>query len=166
MLLQEPVSITKTTTAETLHDALAALGAMLITQALEGLATGRLKPTPQPADGVTYAKKLEREDGLLDWFAPAEVLARQVRALTPWPGAYFDYNGTRIKVLAAEASLPTARKLPGMVLDDKLLIACGEGALRLLRLQREGRAAMEAEAFLRGFPLPLGTLIAPATKEF
>jgi methionyl-tRNA formyltransferase len=109
---------------------------------------------------VTYAKKLTREEGLMDWRKPAAVLERQVRALTPWPGAFFEHDGTRIKVLAAEASLPAARKLPGMVLDDRLLIACGAGALRLLRLQREGRAAMDAEAFLRGFSLPPGKLLA------
>ena len=159
MLLQEAVPITPTTTAETLHDALAALGAKLIVYALDGLAVGRLKAKPQPAAGVTYAKKLTREEGLMDWRKPAVALERQVRAMTPWPGAFFEHDGKRIKILAAETSLPAARKLPGMVLDDKLLIACGEGALRPLRLQREGRAAIDTEAFLRGFTLPPGTLL-------
>jgi methionyl-tRNA formyltransferase len=159
MLMRETVPITVETTAETLHDALSALGAKLIVYALDGLALGRLKPQPQPAEGATYAKKLTREEGQIDWRKPAMALERQVRAMTPWPGAFFEHGGQRFKVLDAEAALPMARKLPGMVLDDKLLIACGEGALRLLRLQREGRSAMDAETFLRGFKLSVGTLL-------
>lgn len=157
MLLREAVPITAETTAETLHDALSALGAKLIVAALDGIAQGRLQPQPQPAEGATYAKKLAREEGVIDWRKPAEVLARQVRAMTPWPGAFFARDGQRFKILAAAVESPTTRKQPGMVLDDKLLIACGQGALRLLRLQREGRAAMDAEAFLRGYKLPAGT---------
>ena len=159
MLMQESVPIAPGTTTDALHDTLAALGAKLIVYAIDGLAIGRLKAKPQPAEGVTYAKKLTREEGLIDWRKSATALACQVRAMTPWPGAYFEYDGQRIKILAAEASLPLARKLPGMVLDDKLLIACGEGALQLRRLQRESKAALDAEAFLRGFPLPFGTLL-------
>ncbi len=165
MLLRQSVPITAATTAESLHDALAALGARLIVSALDGLAAGRLEPKPQPVEGATYAKKLTREDGVIDWRRPAAVVERQVRAMTPWPGAFFEHGGTRFKVLAAEASLPDTRKVPGTVLDDKLLIACGEGALRLRRVQREGRAAMDAEAFLRGFPLPPGTLLASPAGE-
>jgi methionyl-tRNA formyltransferase len=159
MLMRETVPITTETTAESLHDALSALGAKLIVYALDGLALGRLKPQPQPAEGATYAKKLTREEGQIDWRKPAVALERQVRAMTPWPGAFFEHGNQRFKVLEAEAALPMARKLPGMVLDDKLLIACGEGALRLLRLQREGRSAMDAETFLRGFKLSVGTLL-------
>ncbi len=163
MLLQDSLPITASTTAETLHDALAALGAGLIVRALDGLAAGNLEAKPQPADGVTYAKKLTREDGVIDWRKPAVDIERQVRAMTPWPGAFFEHGGTHFKVLAAEASLQGAGEPPGTVLDDKLLVACGAGALRLRRVQREGRAAMDAEAFLRGFPLPPGTrLTAPA----
>jgi methionyl-tRNA formyltransferase len=165
MLLQERVPITASTTAETLHDALAAMGARLIVGALDGLAAGKLKPKPQPTDGVTYAKKLTREEGVIDWRKPAAVVERQVRAMTPWPGAFFEHGGTRFKVLAAEAELPGTHKSPGTVLDDTLLIACGEGALRLRRVQREGRAAMDAEAFLRGCPLPPGTLLASPADE-
>ena len=165
ILMQEAVPITPGTTTEALHDTLAALGAKLIVYAIDGRAIGRLKPKPQPAEGVTYAKKLTREEGLIDWRKSATALACQVRAMTPWPGAYFEHDGQRFKVLAAEASLPLARKLPGMVLDDKLLIACGEGALQLRRLQREGKAAMDAEAFLRGFNLPFGTLLSSGSSR-
>jgi methionyl-tRNA formyltransferase len=165
MLLREAVPITGETTAETLHDALAMMGARLIVDALDGLAAGKLQPTPQPAAGVTYAKKLLREEGQIDWRKPAAVLERQVRAMTPWPGAFFDHGGTRFKVLAAEVGA-SAGNPPGTVLNDRLLIACGEGALRLTRLQREGRAAMEADAFLRGFALPSGTrLTMPAAES-
>ncbi len=159
MLMREALPITAETTTEALHDALSALGAKLIVYALDGVALGRLKPQPQPTEGATYAKKLTREEGLIDWRKPAGVLERQVRAMTPWPGAFFEHDGQRFKILAAQMDLPMARKLPGMVLDDKLLIACGQGALRLLRLQREGRSSMDAEAFLRGYKLPIGTLL-------
>jgi len=164
LLMLEAVPITPETTTETLHDTLAALGAKLIVQAIDGLAIGRLQPQPQPSEGVTYAKKLTREEGAIDWRKPAAALACQVRAMTPWPGAYFEHNGQRFKVLAAEATLPPAHKQPGMVLDDKLLVACGQGALQLLRIQREGRAAMDAEAFLRGYSLPIGTVLSSETS--
>jgi methionyl-tRNA formyltransferase len=138
-----------------LHDALAAIGARLIVAALAGLAAGTLKPTPQPEAGVSYAKKLAREDGRLDWRRPAAELERLVRALDPWPGAFFEAGGERIKVLAAETIAATGA--PGAVIDDRLTIACGEAALRLLRLQRAGKAPMPAAEFLRGHPVPPGT---------
>ena len=164
MLLQEALPITPDTTTETLHDALAALGAKLIVQTVDGVAAGRLLPRAQPSEGVTYAKKLTREEGLIDWRKPAAALACQVRAMTPWPGAYFEHGGQRFKVLAAEATTAPARRPPGSVLDDRLTVACGEGALRLLRLQREGRAALDAEAFLRGYGLPIGSLLSSGSS--
>ena len=159
MLLQEAVPITLETTTETLHDTLAALGAKLIVAAVDGLAGGRLQPQAQPSEGVTYAKKLTREEGLIDWRKSAAALACQVRAMTPWPGAFFDHNGQRFKVLAAQAVPAATGKPPGMALDDRLTIACGEGALKLLRLQREGRAVLDADAFLRGYSLAVGTVL-------
>lgn len=154
-LLAERIPIGPDETAATLHDRLAALGARLIVAALDGLATGRLQPVPQPAEGVTYAAKLTRAEGRLDWRRPASVLERQVRALAPWPGAWFEAGGDRIKVLAAEPA--PGEGPPGRVLDDRLTVACGEGALRLTRVQRAGKAPMGAAEFLRGFPLPAGT---------
>jgi len=130
---------------------LAEAGARLILRALEQDPPA----TPQPEEGVTYAPKLTKEDGRLDWTQPAEVLERRVRALNPWPGTFFMLKGEAIRISAA--SLEPGQGTPGEALDDAGLIACGQGALRLQRLQRPGRAAMAAEAFLRGLPIPAGT---------
>ncbi|TVR82145.1 MAG: methionyl-tRNA formyltransferase [Rhodospirillales bacterium] len=160
MLLQEAVPITATTTASDLHDRLAALGARLMLRALDDVAAGRVTPTPQPEAGATYATKLDREEGRLDWARPAIELERAVRALNPWPGTWFVCNGERIRVLAAEPA-PDHQNAqsapPGTVLDDTLTVACGVGALRCLKLQRAGRAALAAPEFLRGFALRPGS---------
>ena len=151
MLLAEPVPITPTTNAAMLHDQLAELGARLILRAL----AENPPPVPQPSEGASYAPRLTREDGRLDWSRDAASLDRQVRAMTPWPGSFTTLGGEMLKVLAAtpaEAAGP-----PGTVLDDALLVACGEGALRLLRVQAPGRAALDAASFLRGRKLPPGT---------
>jgi len=164
MLLAESVPIGPATTARMLQEELASLGARLIVGALDGIAQGRLKPRPQPPLGTTYAMKLRREEGLLDWRRPAVELERAVRAFDPWPGAFFEHRGERIKVLAAEivAAPPTA---PGTVLDARLAIACGSFALRLLRLQRPGRGAQDVDAFLRGYAVAPGTILScPATS--
>jgi methionyl-tRNA formyltransferase len=159
MLLREAIPIPPTATASGLHDLLAWAGGRLIVAALDGLAAGTLAPTPQPADGATYAKKLTREDGRLDWREPAATLLRRVHAFDPWPGAWFEAKGERIKVLAAGLVPDAPKAAPGTVLDDAPTIACGEGALVLTHLQRPGRAAMEARDLLRGFPLPRGTVL-------
>ena len=159
VLLRESLAIGPQTNAQSLHDALAALGGRLIVDALEGRRSGRLTPQAQPEAGVTYAAKLEKPEGRLDWTETAAELDRRVRAFTPWPGAFFevsqDGKRERIKVLEAEP-LPESGE-PGRVLDQAPTIACGAGALRLLRVQRAGRGAMTAEAFLRGFALPTGS---------
>jgi len=134
-------------------------------QALEEVVGGRLRAEPQPADGATYASKLRREEARLDWRRSASELERQVRAFDPWPGAYFEARGERIRVLAAEIQPLAPAAEPGTVLDASLAIACGNGALRPLRLQRAGRAALPTADFLRGFALPPGTLLpCPATS--
>ena len=156
MLLQEAVPITTTATAAQLHDTLADLGAKLIVEALDGLAEGQLTPRPQPTEGVTTAPKLTRDEGRLDWRRPARDLERQVRALTPWPGAWFDADRSRLTVLVAEVVNDKTGATPGTVLDDNFTVTCGEGALRITRVQRSGKAAMAAAAFLRGFPVPAG----------
>ena len=153
MLLAEPVAIGRETTAASLHDELATLGARLIVRALAGCADGALVARPQPAEGVTYAKKLARDEGRLDWGKSAVELERAVRALNPAPGVWFEHGGERIKVLAATVLASGTGAPPGTILDGALTIACHTGALRLTRLQRSGRAAMDAEAFLRGYPL-------------
>jgi len=155
MLLAEATPIGPRETTARLHDRLAAIGARLILRALDDAPAA----TPQPEAGVTYAAKLTKGDGVLDWRRPASLLDRQVRALTPWPGSFFDAGGETIRVLEAE---PTgAAGMPGTVLDGSA-IACGEGALRLIRLQRPGRAPLPADAVLRGFALP-PVLPCPAT---
>ena len=159
MLLTERLPITPATTAGDLHDALADLGAGMIVRALDSLAAGTLTATPQPEAGVTYAAKLDRAEGRLDWTRPAVDLERTVRAFTPWPGTWFEVNGERIKVLAAEAVAGRQGTAPGTVLDDAGTIACANGALRPTRLQRAGKGAMEAEAFFRGFALAKGTVL-------
>lgn len=162
MLLQRRLPITPGTTAQELHDALAALGAATINEALAGLAGGSLTPQPQPEDGVTYADKLDKAEGRLDWRDRAAALERRIRAFTPWPGAFFEIESQkgreRVKVLAAEVR-EDAEGTPGTVLDDRLTVACGEGALRLTKVQRAGKAPMDAEAFLRGFDLPAGSVL-------
>ncbi|WP_029010960.1 methionyl-tRNA formyltransferase [Azospirillum halopraeferens] len=157
MLLKGSVPITAGTTAASLHDALAALGARLIVEALDGLAHGRLTAQPQPEEGVTYAAKLTRDDGRLDWRRDAAFIDRQVRALTPWPGCWFEATGERIKVLAVEPAAGSGA--PGTVLDEAMTVACGSGAVRLTRVQRPGKAPVDGAAFLRGFHLPPGTVL-------
>ncbi len=158
MLLQEAVPITGATTAETLHDALADCGGRLIVEALRHVEAGTLTPHPQPADGVTYAKKIEPADARIDWTAGAAAVDRTVRAFAPRPGAWFEMDGVRIKLLAAEVVSGSGE--PGGVLDDRLTIACGDGAIRAIRLQREGKRAMDADAFLRGTAVAKGARLA------
>lgn len=153
MLLREAVPIGPDMTAPDLHDSLAELGARLILRAL----AEKPVPTPQPDADVTYAPKLTRADGRLDWTRPATELDRRVRGLLPWPGAWTELRGEPLKVLQARPE--PGRGAPGMALDDGLLIACGDGALRLRRVQRPGRGPMEAAALLRGIPVPAGTVL-------
>jgi len=152
MLLAERVEITAETTGETLHDALSALGAKLIVPALAGLAEGYLEATPQPDEGVTYAEKLTRETGHLDFTQDAATLERTVRGLAPWPGAWFELDGARFKVFAADVlELGALGNDPGTVLDEELTVSCARDALRITRLQRPGKAPMDAADLLRGY---------------
>lgn len=165
ILLQEAVPIARDATSGGLSAELAALGGRLMLAALDGTARGQLTPRPQPHTGVTYAHKIGREEGRLDWRLPSTDLERRVRALDPWPGAFFTVGSERIRVHAAVDLPGPAGGVPGTVLDDRLSIACGEGVLRLLRLQRPGRASLETPALLRGFPILPGTVLAcPVTS--
>lgn len=155
MLLTESVPIGPHTTAGELHDQLAGLGARLIVAALEGLENRSLTPQPQPDEGVTYADKITKDDTRIDWSRPAAEIDCRVRGLSPSPGAWFEIDGTRIRVLRAEP-VEDMSGTPGEVLDDRLLIACGQGALRLLDVQRAGKSVTTADALLRGFPVPAG----------
>jgi len=159
ILLQQAVPIGPATTGATLHDELAALGAHILARALVGLAAGTLAGRAQDEAGACYADKLARDEGRLDWRRPAAALARQVRALTPWPGAFADLpGGGRLKVLRAEAVEGHSGQ-PGELLDETLTIACGEGALRLVEVQKSGKATVEGAAFLRGARLAAGTVL-------
>ena len=166
ILMVEAVPIGPETTGGALHDTLAALSARMVLDAVDALAAGGLAETPQPADGATYAAKLEKDEAAIDWRAPAARIERAVRALVPRPGAWFIHESERIKVLTAERSAEATDAPPGTVIDDALTVACGGGsALRPTRLQRAGKAAMETDAFLRGRPIPAGTrLPCPATS--
>jgi methionyl-tRNA formyltransferase len=155
MLRSAALPIAPSTTGGALHDALAALGAALLVEALPDLLAGRIASTPQPADGVTYAAKIDRAELRLDWRQPAATLERTVRAFAPRPGAYAQRSGERIKVLAARVEARSGA--PGTLLDDQLLVACGDGALRLTELQRAGKGPLAADAFLRGFAMPAGS---------
>ncbi len=169
MLLQEALPLGPDLGAAALSAALAELGGRLIVAALDRLAAGRLTPRPQPSHGVSYAAKLGRDEGRLDWRLPAADLERRVRAFDPWPGAFFEHRGERIRVLSAAvlpgaAAPPALSAPPGTVLDERLSIACSTGALCPLRLQRAGRGALDRADFLRGFPIAKGSVLAcPAT---
>ncbi|HEX9931744.1 MAG TPA: methionyl-tRNA formyltransferase [Allosphingosinicella sp.] len=140
-------------TAGELTAELAAVGAALMAEVLERI--GELTPVPQPEDGVTYARKIEKQEARLDFARPAAKLERQIRAFNPAPGAWFELAGERIKVHSAE--LAGFAGPPGTVMDEALTIACGQAALRPTALQRAGRGVMTAEELLRGFPIPPGT---------
>lgn len=155
VLLVRRTPIGPGTTGGELHDRLAQIAGEAVAAALEGLENGSLEPVPQPEAGVTWATRIAREDSLIDWTRPAAELERRVRAFAPRPGARFAFRGESIRVEAA--TVEAGGGPPGRVLDEGAAVACGEGALRLLRLQRPGRSVMDAAAFLRGFPLPAGT---------
>ena len=161
--LMERVPIGPHITAGLLHDTLANVGADLMVRALAALARGGLQETPQCTDGVTYAEKISKAEAGLDWALPAREIHNKIRGLSPFPGTWFTMNGddgTRIKVLSAEVvQADDATAVPGTILDDNLTVACGEDALRLLRVQRQGKSPMDADAFLRGNPLPAGTIL-------
>lgn len=168
MLLAERTPISSADTAEAVHDRLAELGARLIVSTLDGLMRRTIDPVAQPDDGVTYAHKLGKEEGALDWRRPAAELERKVRAFHPWPGTWFEMpkenGGERIKVLAAGLALAGGGAGTLAIGRDGFpVVACGIGGLKLLQLQRPGRSAQPADAFLRGFALAAGTVLpAPA----
>jgi methionyl-tRNA formyltransferase len=152
MMLIEACPITPDTTASTLHDTLAEIGARLMVKVLDQPAA---PGTPQPADGVTYAAKIDKAEAKIDFNLPAPQVLRHIHGLSPFPGAWMQVNGTRIKVL--QCSLAEGTGAAGTFIDDALTIACGSGAIRCLVLQREGKGAMPADIFLRGFAIAKGT---------
>lgn len=146
-------------TAGSLHDRMAEAGAGLLVATLADIAAGRAVETPQAEDGATYARKISPRTARLRWDRPAAGLDCKIRGLSPFPGAWFEAPGPRgpVRVKALLSRTEAGSGAPGEVLDDALLVATGEGAVRLLRLQREGRGPQDAAEFLRGLPLPAGT---------
>ncbi|WP_040437017.1 methionyl-tRNA formyltransferase [Melaminivora alkalimesophila] len=172
MLLREAVPIGPGDTTATLHDTLAALGGRLVVQALQQAARGALAPVPQPDEGVTYAHKIEKAEAAIDWCAPAAQIARRVRAFDPFPGASTTAAGEPLKLWACapepEAALQPG-SVPGSVVsvgDAGVDVLCGDGRLlRLTELQRAGGRRLAARDFLRGFPLPVGTVLGEPVAE-
>ena len=158
MAMTERVVIEPDATAGDLHDTLAALGGDLMVRALAALEKRALPLTPQPETGVTYAAKIDKSETRIDWTKAWNEVHDHCRGLSPFPGAWFQgANAGRIKVLRTTKGRGAGE--PGRVLDDELTVACGEGAIRLLELQRAGRAPMRAEEFLRGTPIPRGSAL-------
>lgn len=161
IIMQDALPITQYTTQQLLHDQLSALGAQLIVSTLKNLQNNSVRYQQQPAHGVTYASKLNRMEGLLDWRDSAELLERKVRALNPWPGSFFVHDGEMIKILQAEVIATNTdvhnNQPAGCIIDDQFTIACGSHALRPTILQRPGKSILKVDAFLRGLHLPAGT---------
>jgi methionyl-tRNA formyltransferase len=162
VLATETLRIGPLDTAQTLHDRMAEAGAELIARTLPLIERGEATETPQAQEGVTYAKKIRPKEARIDWTKPAAEVDRKIRGLSPFPGAWFTLPTEKgpLRVKALLSSYEDADGAPGEVLDEALLVACGEGAVRLLRVQREGRGAQEAEVFLRGSPVAPGTTLA------
>lgn len=162
MLLVERLPIAADDTTASLHDKLAALGARLIVEAIELAACGGLHPVAQPAGGVTYAHKIEKNEAAIDWAQPAEVIGRRVRAFDPFPGASTLISGEPVKVWRCQVEPDAAAARPGTVLaadGSGIVVACGSGALRLMQLQRAGGKRLAVADFLRGFPVAAGAML-------
>lgn len=154
VLMAEQVTIGRQTAGE-LTEKLARLGADLMVRALGALERGAITPKPQAEAGATYAKKISKDEARIDWSKSAAEIDCLIRGLSPWPGAFSEIKGERLKILYAEPV--TGKGAPGEIISDDLTVACGEGALRLTKVQRAGSKAMAAEDMLKGFALPKGT---------
>lgn len=168
ILSQASTPIAPTDNAQTLHDRLATLGAALLVKTIPDYVAGRIAPRPQPAEGATYARKITKEDGLLDWRQPARGLWNRVRALCPWPGTYTFHHvepqPRLLKVWEAQALEESAGQPGEIVQADKrgLVVACGRGALQITSLQREGGRRLGVAEFLAGHPLRVGECLGAA----
>ena len=160
MLVVERTPITDATTAQVLHDQLSDLGGTMIVRTMEMLEAGPVSPTPQPSEGVTYAEKLQKSEGLIDWSLPAAEIARKVRGLSPWPGSFFQLGKDRIKVLEATYTPNATGAAPGKLLSDAGEIACGTGSLTLVKAQRPGRGPVTGSELVQGLRLETGTMLA------
>jgi methionyl-tRNA formyltransferase len=158
MLSTERLPIGHDDTAATIHDGLAGIGAKLVVETLARLAIGDVVPTPQPEEGVTYAQKIDKAEARIDWLRPAAEVSAKIRGLSPFPGAWCELGGERVKIL--NAAIGNGEGEPGTALDAALTVACGQGAVRLTRLQRAGAKPTDADGFLNGRPVPCGTKFA------
>ena len=160
--MAERVAIGADMTAGELHDKLSSLGADLMLRAIGGLERGALTLTPQAAEGVTYASKIDKTETRIDWSKPWNEVHNHIRGLSPFPGAWFELNseGAPVRVKVLRTTKGEGKGAPGTLLDDKLTVACGEGAIRILELQRAGKQPMKADEFLRGSPLRAGMSLA------
>jgi methionyl-tRNA formyltransferase len=154
VLMAERVTIGRKTSGE-LTTELSRLGADLMVRSLGALERGGVTPQPQSEGGVTYAKKISKEEARIDWSRPAREIDAHIRGLAPFPGAWTDANGERLKILYADPVDGNGK--PGVLLDDALTVACGDGALKLVKVQRAGKSAMTAAELLKGFALPRGS---------
>ena len=155
--LTERVTIAPDMTAGELHDALMATGAGLMVRTVAALEKGELDLTPQPEDGAIYAAKISKEETRIDWSLPATQVHNRIRGLSPFPGAWCEMGSERVKLL--RSTLAQGAGQPGEILDDNLAVACGEGAVRLVEVQRAGAKAMDAQTFLRGAKLGKGDFL-------
>jgi len=157
MAIAERVAIHPALPAGDLHDALARLGADLVLRAIAAAERGSLSLTPQPEAGVTYAAKIGKDETRIDWHKPSKQVHDHIHGLSPFPGAWFEIAGVRVKALRSTRG--EGKAAPGTVLDDRLTIACGEGAVRLTQVQRAGKQPMSAEEFLRGTAVKVGVAL-------
>ena len=158
--LVERIPIGPDMTAGELHDRMMVIGADLMGRALAALERGGLAFTPQPAIGVEYAAKIEKAETRIDWSKPAQEVHDRIRGLSPFPGAWFPLGPEEARVKVLRSTLAEGSAAPGTVLDDRLSIACGTGAVRLVELQKAGKQPMGAETFLRGNSVPPGSRLA------
>ena len=157
MAMADRIPIGADMTAGELHGALSRLGADLMLRTLAAAERGSLSLTPQPAAGVTYAEKISKNETRIDWTKPWKHVHDHIRGLSPFPGAWFEFDGVRVKVLRSAKG--EGAGAPGTVLGKKLTIACGDGAVQLVQVQRAGKQPMSAEEFLRGTPMKTGTRV-------
>jgi methionyl-tRNA formyltransferase len=158
MAMAERIPIGLDMTAGDLHDALARLGADLMLRVLAAAERGSLTLTPQPQVGVTYAEKIAKNETRIDWTKPWKQVHDHIRGLSPFPGAWFELDSGRVKVLRSTRGEGSGA--PGTVLDSRLTIACGGGAIRLTQVQRAGKQPMNSDEFLRGTPVKIGVAVA------
>ncbi len=151
MLRKVEIPIEENETGGSLHDKLAFAGANNINALLAELS--QVTPQKQNNSNASYAHKLSREESRINWLEPAEIIERRLRAFTPWPGSYTEYNGERLRILEAHIENYEGEEKAGTVIDDKLLVACGKNALRITHLQKAGKKAMPAQDFLLGMPI-------------